>query len=617
MKPKNTWLLVVLAVGLFAFIWLLEPRLRPPPPGPRRVMTPAIKPAEVTSIQIESKGQVRVERTNGAWVMTKPLVYPVKSAAVDNFLTALAELSPRTRITAEELRKIKNVSDEYGFGSPQARITLEFSQGPPRTLLLGSLTPARDGLYAELVGGADSVDVIGNDFLRLVPREAGDWRDSTFVNLAGLDYDRISVAHAEKTMELTRDATNKLWRMIRPTEGRADNPKIENLLVNLQSLRISSFVTDAPSAADLQQFGLQPPQLALAFGLGTNQLFSLQFGGSPAADSSLIYARSNAQSTVVLLPRDLVAGWTNTADDFRERHLLDVALNFPDQIEVSGEENFKVQFTNGVWFVTDAASNQYRADGQYMQKFLVNLANLQVADQPEKTEKKYIFQDVASAALLPTLDLGGPGARPFRSYILTHSPAPATTNELDFGIVTNGFRLAKRTDEQPVVTVNTNDFDNLPARALDFRERQIWSFDSTNVTRLTVRNNGKTQVWDHKKYNEWEPANTNYLVKDPVPTSMYIEQVMTILGELRVLDWVERGDTNRAKYGIDDQHPRIALDVTKGDVSKTLFIDFGGGLPYGKGAYASVPVPEGQNWTNWIVTIPPDDIKKFNDWLPK
>ena len=617
MNPKNTWLLVVLAAGLFAFIWLVEPRLRPPPPVAPRVM-PAFNPADVTSIQIQPKDRFpfRVERTNGAWLMTKPVVYPVKAAAVENFLQALGELSPRTRITAEELRKVRNVSEEYGFDSRQAAITLEFGDDK-RQLLLGSATPMQDGLYAQLVG-TDSVDVINADFLKFVPRVADDWRDTTFVSLAGLDFDRISVIHGDRTIDLALDPTNKLWRMTRPP-ARADNHNIENLLVNLQSLRVNKFVTDDP-ATNLQQYGLQPPQLALAFSAGTNRLFSLQFGNSPADDSSLVYARSNAQSTVVLLPRDLLAGWSDKSDDFRERHLLDVALNPPDLIEVSGDEDtFKVQkINNGVWVVTDSNNPAYRADDVLMRAFLQNLARLQVAGQPP--DNKYSYREVAAPGLLLDFGLGGSGTKPFRSYILTHSPAPASTNELDFGILTNGYRLAKRTDESSVVAVTNEAFTNLPSRALQLRERRVWYFDATNVTRLILRDNGKTQIWEHKGPYDWdtpEVANNNSLVTNRKLLSVGIETAVTNLADLQVLDWVERGDTNRAKYNIDDNHPRIAMEVTQGRDSRTFSIDFGSGLDNGSGAYASVPVFEGQNWTNWIVVISAVDVENFHNWLPE
>ena len=275
MNPRNTWLLVALAAGLFAFIWLIEPRLRPPPPVALKVM-PAFKAAEVTSVQIQPKGQlaVRVERTNGTWLMTRPLVYPVKPGAVDNFLQALEGLSPHTRISGEELRKLRNVSEEYGFDTPEATIILEFGDDK-RTLHLGNRTAMRDELYTQLVG-MDSVDVIGADFLKFVPRSADDWRDTSFVNLAGMDFDRLAVAHGGQTLELARNATNKLWRMTKPAVVRADNTRIETLLNNLQNLRVNTFVTDNP-AAELEPVRASAPAVGL----------DLQPGHEPALFASV------------------------------------------------------------------------------------------------------------------------------------------------------------------------------------------------------------------------------------------------------------------------------------------------------------------------------------------
>ena len=58
----------------------------------------------------------------------------------------------------------------------------------------------------------------------------------------------------------------------------------------------------------------------------------------------------------MLLPKEFLAGWWANPNDFRERHLLDIATDPPDLIEVSGTnaENFTVRLTNGIWKILDA-----------------------------------------------------------------------------------------------------------------------------------------------------------------------------------------------------------------------------------------------------------------------
>ena len=71
-----------------------------PNPAPLRVLPADFNPEAVTTVQIQLAHQleIRVERTNGGWQLTKPLVYPAQSVAIENLLQAVAALStPQTR----------------------------------------------------------------------------------------------------------------------------------------------------------------------------------------------------------------------------------------------------------------------------------------------------------------------------------------------------------------------------------------------------------------------------------------------------------------------------------------------------------------------------------------
>ena len=70
MNPKNTWVWIIVAAGLFAFILGLKHFGGKPAVGPLPVL-PGFKAAEVTSIQVHPAAQsvIRAERTNGAEIL--------------------------------------------------------------------------------------------------------------------------------------------------------------------------------------------------------------------------------------------------------------------------------------------------------------------------------------------------------------------------------------------------------------------------------------------------------------------------------------------------------------------------------------------------------------------
>ena len=77
MKWKPTWILLALAVALFAFIHFVERKQRSPGAGGTPPAVLSIRSADVTAIQIRRTNQLilRVDRTNQTWSLTTPLFY--------------------------------------------------------------------------------------------------------------------------------------------------------------------------------------------------------------------------------------------------------------------------------------------------------------------------------------------------------------------------------------------------------------------------------------------------------------------------------------------------------------------------------------------------------------
>src|SRR5450756_1958121 len=121
MNPKNTWLWIAVAAGLFVLVVFHQRHASKAYSGPVRVL-PNLKAAAVTSIQVRpgARTNIRVERTNGIWQLTQPLVYPAQAVSIESLLSQLERLTPAPYITARELRNRTKVDEQYGFVAPQA-----------------------------------------------------------------------------------------------------------------------------------------------------------------------------------------------------------------------------------------------------------------------------------------------------------------------------------------------------------------------------------------------------------------------------------------------------------------------------------------------------------------
>ena len=124
MNSKTTGIWFVIAAALLAFIFVFEHYFRPVVAGPAPLL-PNLRPAAVTSLQVLPAGalEISAERTNGGWVLTKPVAYPAQTAAIEALLDALQKLAP-AKISAAELREHTNSDAEFGFENPQARFVI-------------------------------------------------------------------------------------------------------------------------------------------------------------------------------------------------------------------------------------------------------------------------------------------------------------------------------------------------------------------------------------------------------------------------------------------------------------------------------------------------------------
>ncbi len=596
MNPRNTFILTALAAGLFAFIFFYERHLHPPVPPPPRVLA-GLKPAEVTSVEVQPAGElaIRAERTNGNWQLTRPLAYPAQKQYVEGLLQVLADLSYQAQISAEALKDRPKAGEEFGFDAPLFTIRLE--QDNPLTLKVGRFTAPGNQVYVQVVG-RDAVDITAVDFLKYVPRHTNDWRDTRFVNLAtGRAFDRVSVTNGAKFFELQRDSASQLWKMTWPFAARADHPKIEELLYRLLNLHVSRFDTDDPRA-DLEPLGLQPPQCELSLAQGTNVLVSLQFGKSPTNDSSLVYARIKGQNTVVLVQRDQVEAWRSDHERFRDPRLAGFFSGPLDVIEVRGTNgNFTAQrVTNELWQITDEMLKaSFPADTNRMHDFIVDLSGLEIASSPGK----FAVNDAVIEANLPTYGL----AAPARKYVLKRSVAPAggdPTNqvvaEMDFGSEADGKVYARRGDrpeESSVYAVKLEDYQRLVSNGLALRERRIWRFSEDNVSWIAVRQKGVSRKLVRRAANEWSLSVDSQGIIDKAE-EFTTEAAASELGELEAENWVACGDQARAQHGFSEDDTRISVGLN-GDQPEVLMLELGG-WSSSKQRYAAVQAADGQSW---------------------
>jgi hypothetical protein len=587
MNLKNQWIWVVLAAGLLGFILVERQVKSPAQAGPVRVVRD-LRPGAVTSVQVRPKAQleVRADRTDDGWRLTEPVNYPAQSANVDNLLKALADLSAAAYITAAELKNQPKADEDYGFTQPQASIIIR-QPGKQFQILIGTLTAPGDQVFVQVVG-VEAVNVVDAGLLKLIPKSANDWRDTALIRVKNLGFDQLAVTNAGRVIHFQKVAQD--WRMTSPIEARADSARVDECLQRLEGLEVGSFVSDDP-AADLESYGLQPADLEIGLSQGTNLVALVQFGKSPTNSTGQLYARRFGQKTIVTVPRDPLTLWRGSVKDFREQHLLSGAEGV-NLVEVQAAETFSlIQQSSNSWRVMP---QDFPADSGLVADLVANLASMQIVE---------FTKDVVTPIDFTNYGLALPSAK----YTLKVSRPDSTNNtlfaELDFGATQNERVFARRSDETSVYAVSSKDFQRLPVKALQLRERQIWNFSENEIARLTIRQQGKVRQIVRKGAHNWAlDAGSQGIIND-----LAIEESVRPLCRLTAAAWVDRGEQSRAKYGLTENTLQLTLELKNGE---KRVVSFGSVTP-GEGAYAGVTL----DGDVWIFEFPASYYRFVNTYL--
>jgi hypothetical protein len=579
MNTKNTWAWFVAAAMLFASIFLLDRYLRPPPASMQNVL-PNLQPSSVTSIQVIPAGalEIRADRTNNLWLLASPTAYPAQSAGIEILLAALQKLTVAFPISAAELHEHHITDADYGFDSPQFKLVI--GAGDLRwELLVGNKTAPGDQAYLRVVG-VDGVFVTDAAWLRFIPRSANDWRSTALVADGENNFDSIVLTNNTKgiVIELHQDATNHLWRMIRPLQARADGDRITDALQQMPAAQVTQFITN-DAKADLTAFGLQPDDLNLWLSHGTNFISALHTGKSPTNDPTQIYAQREGWNTVFTTAKEPLSPWHGTVNDFRDPHLLE--LDAPvAEIEVQGANGFTLQRqgTND-WKIV---GEKFSADAENVQVFLKVLAELRVAE---------FVNDVATAP-----DLAAYGfTTPTRQIILRSAIGDSTAviAQLAFAAQTNGI-FVHRADEDFIYSIAPEDAKilfgdtSLFESGWQFRDRRIWNFGETNVAQITLRQNGQTRQLVHDGVVKWSLAAGSQGIIYP----RELEDTARRLGEMTATGWIARNVTEPEKFGLNTNKLEITVELKSGE---KLSVDFGTELSSAHTALAAVTL-DGERW---------------------
>lgn len=299
---------------------------------------------EARSLSIQTDGpRVRLRRDNNRWTFETPFTARASKTAVELTLSQLNALRARRFF----LSKTDTPDTLTQLNTPAFRIMLE-GNNRRETLLVGKVyaPPAPKTEAAEYYARLEDRDqvftvLIPDRFLEALRRAQDSLRDPRIIDVATDTINAITLSAPDKPpltlrrLETTNSAGTENWQMLtrQPVGNNSGTQPVEPaqiaaLLEQIGLLSAVKYESDAPSAAQLEQYGFTRPELTVTLlpppaatgGLTANapRQVAVEFAKSSPASEEL-YARVLNQAFVYKVPPGTLEHFSADPNHYRIR----------------------------------------------------------------------------------------------------------------------------------------------------------------------------------------------------------------------------------------------------------------------------------------------------------
>lgn len=276
----------------------------------------ALPPYQVRSLAVQREGgaRARLVRRGEGWEFESPVRVAANRGAVESLFTELLGLDVQEFVQPDLAQQ--------GLLSPRVRVTVE-GVDTRQTLLLGSASPVEGRVYARLEDSPEvfTVDTAILDRLLDVQEALRERRFNQFDTAALTE---VRIAMGDKSAVLQKLETGD-WQVMRGdgADGvqtwAADVDVMKRLITQLADLHAIRFVSDAPSSADLANYGFGNPQRRVTLKTGGQTRVLLL--GDMLPGPRTVYARLEADPFVYEVPGEILNILRPTPLHYRSREL--------------------------------------------------------------------------------------------------------------------------------------------------------------------------------------------------------------------------------------------------------------------------------------------------------
>ncbi len=310
-------------------------------------------------------------------------------------------------------------------------------------------------------------------YFEVVRREARIKEEEAARRLFQVEKDEITALKLDQTdSELISLQKNDRWHIVEPLKTRADEPAVDGLLSDIQSLKVEREVK--ANAENLEPYGLDNPKLHLSF-LAAGTWHGLRVG-TKAVVGDNFYASGDQERRVLLISGSKKRALGKSLFDLRSKELFGLKNDEVDEIEIerSGEDNLAlVRVDKAEWQASTVPDLKIRASK--VENLLNRLVWLRAT--------RFLDQSQANDA--------GLGLSPPRIRISLSGEE--RTEVLLIGNTKKNEGIYAKSEQLPgVAMVDEKLLQELPGNLRNLEDRTFLAFELEEISALNLEIDGET-----------------------------------------------------------------------------------------------------------------------------
>jgi hypothetical protein len=491
MKLSTTLALLVIAIGLGIFVWILDRRS----PGNREQLAHSAYLVEfdrndVSQLEIENGDtKTRLLKTDDGWRLTAPVVDRADPKIIDTLLYSTQFL--KRNDTLGNLGKGEQKRNYLKqFGVLRSRLVLRCTGKQTNVeLQFGGETAVEGSCYVR-IDSKDNVFITDNDLKNLISKPPDSFRDHQLTPFLNPEIDRIVLTQAAGEIELTRQQDQ--WQIERPIKARASQSAVNRMLKKISETPVLQFQDEAAGGE------LETENAPNAITLFSGQSKVKIACGAPVSNQpGHIYVRVSDRPSTFIVDESLAQTLEQKPNDLRDRRIVRLNPDLIDRITIMtrGQTTAQLSRKEGRWLISD--QNDAPADADAVDRLFNTLNSNDVS--------RFVSD---SASDLTSYSLDAPPLKFAFSSYSSENTAEENAGETRIATLAIGRQdrdnYYARVEEEPyIVAIPQRIVDQLPTNDFSFRSHDILNLPRTDLASVEITRNGSTVVLTRNQKGQW------------------------------------------------------------------------------------------------------------------